>query len=361
MQIGIVGLPFSGKSTLFQTITKMHLDASALSKGEAHHAIVKVPDARLDRLSALFSPKSTVFATIEFVDVVGLKKGESGSPQFNANFLSNVKTNDALVQVVRLFANDAVPHPEGSIDALRDISTFETEFILSDLSIIETRIDRIKKQMQKVPDKNLERELPVIEKCRSILESAKPLRQQLFTPDEMHVLKTYQLLSIKPMLIALNFDETQRTESAGVVRRVSQEKEGSNTKVMSFFGRIEMEMSELPDSEMQLFMDEYGIRESALNTLIREAYALLGLRSFFTVGEDECRAWTIKSGMNAQNAAGVIHTDLAGKFIRAEVVSYEHFIAADGSFAKAKESGIWRLEGKEYTVQDGDIMTIRHG
>jgi GTP-binding protein YchF len=360
MQIGIVGLPFSGKSTLFQTITKMHLDATALSRGEAHHAIVKVPDSRLDRLSALFSPKSTVFATIEFIDVVGLKKGESGSPQFNANFLSNVKTNDALVQVVRLFTNDAVPHPEGSIDARRDISTFETEFILSDLAIIETRIDRIKKQMLKAPEKGLERELPVIEKCRSILESEKPLRESSLSKDEMHFLKTYQLLSIKPMLIALNFDETQRTEAADILQHVSENKEGKNTKVVSFFGRIEMEMSELPENEMQLFMDEYGINESALKTLLRESYALLGLRSFFTVGEDECRAWTIKSGMNAQEAAGVIHSDLADRFIRAEVVSYEHFMAAGGSFAKAKESGSWRLEGKDYTVNDGDILTIRH-
>jgi GTP-binding protein YchF len=361
MQIGIVGLPFSGKSTLFQTITKMHLDASALTKAEAHHAVVKVPDARLDKLSGLFSPKSTVFATIEFVDVAGLKKGESGSPQFNANFLSNVKTNDTLVQVVRLFANETVPHPEGSIDALRDISTFETEFILSDLSIVETRIERIAKQLQKTPDTNLERELPVLEKCRSILEAEKPLRESALTRDEMQILKTYQLLSVKPMLIALNFDETQRAASADIVKRVAGEKEAKDTKVVSFFGRIEMEMSELPETEIPLFMDEYGIKESALNTLIREAYALLGLRSFFTVGEDECRAWTIKSGMNAQEAAGVIHSDLAGRFIRAEVVSYDHFIAAGGSFAKAKESGSWRLEGKEYAVQDGDILTIRHG
>ncbi len=360
MQIGIVGLPFCGKSTLFQTITKVHLDASALSKTEAHHAIVKVPDARLDKLSALFSPKSTVFATIEFVDVVGLKKGETGSPQFNANFLSSVKTNDALVQVVRLFTNDAVPHPEGSIDALRDISTFETEFILSDLSIIETRMDRIKKQLQKTPDKNLERELPVLDKCRGILEEGKPLREQALSKDEMQILKTYQFLSLKPMLIALNFDETQRSESADIVVNISAKREAINTKIVSFFGRIEMEMSELPESELQPFMDEYGIKESALNAIIRESYALLGLLSYFTVGEDECRAWTIKSGMNAQEAAGVIHTDLASKFIRAEGVSYEHCLAAGGSFAKAKESGSWRLEGKEYTVKDGDILTIRH-
>jgi GTP-binding protein YchF len=360
MQIGIVGLPFSGKSTLFQTITKTHLDPSVLTKAETHHAIVKVPDARLEKCSEIFSPKSTVHATIEFVDVVGLKKGESGSTQFTTNFLANVKTNDTLVQVVRLFANDAVPHPDGTVDAIRDISSFETEFILSDLSIIETRIDRINKQLKKTGDEQGKRELPVLERCQKILESERPLRETEFSKDEAHILKTYQLLSIKPMLIALNFDESQRSTSGDTVKRVAEKKEAKNTKVVSFFGKIEMEMSELPDEEMRVFMDEYGIKESALDTLIREAYALLGLQSFFTVGEDECRAWTIRKGMTAQEAAGVIHSDFVNKFIRAEVVHYDHFIAHGGSFAKTKEAGQWRLEGKEYIVNDGDIMEIRH-
>jgi GTP-binding protein YchF len=360
MQIGIVGLPFSGKSTLFQTITKTHIDAAALTKAEAHHAVVKIPDARLDKLSALFSPKSTVHATIEFVDVVGLKKGESGSTQFTTNFLANVKTNDALVQVVRLFANDAVPHPDVTIDALRDTSSFETEFIISDLSIVETRIDRINKQIQKTQDEHLRKELPVLEKCRHNLEEEKPLREIDFTKEEAYILKTYQLLSLKPTLIALNFDESQLATHGDMVKPVAAKKEGKNTKVVSFFGKIEMEMSELPIDEAKVFMDEYGIKESALDTLIREAYALLGLQSFFTVGEDECRAWTIRKGMTAQEAAGAIHSDFVNKFIRAEVVHYDHFIAQGGSFAKAKETGHWRLEGKEYIVNDGDILSIRH-
>lgn len=360
MQIGIVGLPFSGKSTLFQTITKTHLDPSVLTKAEAHHAIVKVPDARLDKCSEIFSPKSTVYATIEFVDVVGLKKGESGSTQFTTNFLSKVKTNDALIQVVRLFANDVVPHPDGTIDGMRDIASFETEFILSDLSVIETRIDKIKKQLQKAHDEQVKKELPVLEKCRQLLESEKPLREVEFTKEEAFILKTYQLLSIKPMLIALNFDESQLATTAGTVKLVADKYGAKHTKVVSFFGKIEMEMSELSDDEAKSFMDEYGIKESALTTLIREAYALLGLQSFFTVGEDECRAWTIRKGMTAQEAAGVIHSDFVNKFIRAEVVHYDHFIAHGGSFAKTKEAGHWRLEGKEYIVNDGDIMEIRH-
>lgn len=360
MQIGIVGLPFSGKSTLYQTITKMHLDPSALAKAEAHHAVVKVPDARLNKLSELFSLKNIVHATIEFVDVVGLKKGESDSTQFTTNFLANVKTNDALVQVVRLFANDAVPHPDGAIDALRDVAAFETEFILSDLAVIETRIDRIKKQFQKTQGEHLKKDLPVLERCHKILETETPLREIDFTKAELLILKTYQLLSVKPMLIALNFDETQRAAVEDMVKSVAGKKSGSHTKVVSFFGKIEIELSELADEEATVFMEEYGIKESALTTLIREAYALIGLQSFFTVGEDECRAWTIRKGMSAQEAAGVIHSDLFNKFIRAEIVPYDDFVAHGGSFAKAKEAGHWRLEGKEYIVKDGDILLIRH-
>jgi hypothetical protein len=360
MQIGIVGLPYSGKSTLFQTITRVHLDPSTLAKVETHRAIVRVPDERLERLSQIFAPQSTVYATIEFVDVVGLKKGESGATQFTTNFLANVKTNDALVQVVRSFTDDAVPHPDGSIDVMRDIATFETEFILSDLSIIETRIEKINKQLQKSQDELLRKELVVLEKFRVILEGEKVLREVDLAIEEAQVLRSYQLLFIKPMLIALNFDESQRDIAEETVARVAKSKAGGQTKVVSFFGKIEMEMSELPEDEASVFMDEYGIKESALATLIRESYTLLGLESFFTVGEDECRAWTIRKGTTAQEAAGVIHSDFVGRFIRAEVVSCEHFIEQGGSFAKAKEAGQWRLEGKEYIVEDGDILSIRH-
>ncbi len=360
MQIGIVGLPFSGKSTLFQAITKTHLDPQALARSEAHLGVVRVPDERLDKLSALFSPKSTVYATIEFVDVVGLKKGESGSTQFTTNFFANVKTNDALVQVVRAFSNPAVPHPDGSVDVLRDIGTFETEFLLADMAVIETRIDRIRKQMQKAGGDGIKKELAILEKCHAYLQEEKPLREIDFTVDEMLILRTYQLLSIKPMLIAVNFDEAQQSGADALVARVGQSRGGKRTKVLGFFGKIDMEMSQLADDEAKAFMAEYGIKESALSTLIRGSYALLGLHSFFTVGEDECRAWTIREGMTAQEAAGVIHSDFVSKFIRAEVVHCDPFLANGGSFAKVKEAGLWRLEGKEYQVKDGDIMSIRH-
>lgn len=359
MQIGIVGLPFTGKTTLFQTLTKTHFDPSELSKSETHQTVVKVPDARLDKLTEMFNPKKKVNATIEFVDVVGLQKGDSGSTQFTGNFLAKVKTNDALVQVVRLFENDAVPHPDGSINMMRDINSFETEFILSDLAIVEKRLETIKKQILKTQDEKLKRELPVLEKCNELLQEEKPLRDHNFSKEDLLILKTYQLLSIKPMLIALNFGESQVNDTEKYMNELVKYKLGHNTKAISFFGQIEKEMADLSDEDAKVFMSDYGIKESALDKLIREAYDLLGLQSFLTAGEDECRAWTIKKGMTAQEAAGEIHTDFYKKFIRAEVVHYDDFVEA-GSFAKAKELGKWRLEGKEYIVKDGDIISVRH-
>jgi ribosome-binding ATPase len=360
MQIGIVGLPFSGKSTLFQAITQTKIDPQSLGRGDVHHGVVKVPDPRLEQLARVYSPKKTTPATIEFVDVVGLKKGESGSTQFTTNFFNNVKNNDALVQVVRAFANDAVPHPDVTIDVLRDIAAFETEFLLADMAILETRIERIKKQLGKAGEAQARLELPVLEKCHHLLEQEKPLRDVEFTREESTLLKTYQLLSLKPMLIAINCDESQVKDAASIAGLVGSKKSGPWTRTVVFYGKIDLEMSELAIEEARAFMGEYGIAEPAVDTLIREAYALLGLQSFLTAGEDECRAWTIRKGMTAQESAGVIHSDFVTKFIRAEVVHFDDFIAHGGSIAKAKEAGCWRLEGKEYIVKDGDMMEIRH-
>jgi hypothetical protein len=359
MQIGVVGLPFSGKTTLFQTITKTLLDTSHLSRPETHLAVIKVPDARLDKLTEIFNPKKKVNATIEFIDVAGLKSDESGAVKFSGNFLANVKNNDALLLVVRLFNDESVVHPEGSIDMMRDINMFETEFILSDLSIIEKRIENLKKQILKTQDDVMKRELALLERCNSHLQNEKPLRDAELTRDEAALLKTYQLLSIKPLLIALNLDETQVKEKDTFLEKLVKTKIGKHSKALAFFGKIEFEMTEFGEEDAKVFMDEFGITESALTGIIREAYSLLGLQSFFTVGEDECRAWTIRKGMNAQEAAGEIHSDFFNKFIRAEVVHYDDFIKT-GSFAKAKELGVWRLEGKEYVVKDGDIISVRH-
>jgi len=360
MQIGIVGLPQSGKSTLFQTITKTHLDPASMVKVETHQSIIKVPDERLDKLTDIFQPPRKTNATIEVIDVVGLQKGASGSTQFTSNFLGKVKTNDALIQVVRLFKNEIVPHPDGSINMMRDINNFEAEFIISDLTIVEKRIETVKKQVQKVQDDKLKRELPLLEKCYNLLQEEMPLRDAHLTNDELKILSSFQLLSIKPMLIALNLDETQVNETGKFLDELAKKKLSKNTKALFFFGKIEQEMSELSDKEAAVFMEEFGIKESALNNIIRETYDLLGLHSFLTCGETECRAWTTRKGSNAQEAAGEIHSDFYNKFIRAEVVAYDDFIKA-GSFAKTKEQGTWRLEGKEYVVKDGDIMIIRHG
>jgi GTP-binding protein YchF len=359
MQIGITGLPLSGKSTLFQTITKTHIDPSILARAESHQAVIKVPDQRLDKCVQIFNPKKKVNAAIEFVDIIGLQKGDSGSTQFTSNFLSKIKNTDALIHVVRIFENELVLHPEGKIDLMRDINIVETEFILADMSIIEKRIESLKKQILKIHEDNLKKELIVLEKCFEILQNEKPLRDSELSKEDLKILKTYQFLSLKPQLIAINLDETQINDSEKYLNELVKHKAGRNTKVLSFFGKIEMEMSELSEEEASVFMAEYGIKNSALDTIIREAYSLLGLQSFLTVGEDECRAWTVRKGSTAQEAAGEIHSDFFAKFIRAEVVHYDDFIK-NGSFAKAKESGTWRLEGKEYVVKDGDIISIRH-
>jgi hypothetical protein len=288
-------------------------------------------------------------------------KGGAGSSQFSTAFFSAVKNTDAMVQVVRLFADDAVPHPDGSVKPGRDVETFDTEFILADMAVLEPRIERIHKQLSRLHDEQLAHELPILEKCLALLQEEKVLRNEELAEEELKVLRTYQLLSLKPMLIALNFDESQQGIMDTEIGRIAEAKRGLRTGVAGFFGKIDMEISELSDEDARVFMDEYGISESALATLIREAYSLLGLQSFLTVGEDECRAWTIRKGYTAQEAAGVIHSDFYDRFIRAEVVHYDDFIEAEGSFAKAKETGHWRLEGKNYVVHDGDIMEIRHG
>jgi ribosome-binding ATPase len=360
MQMGIVGLPFSGKSTLFQTITNVYLDPNSTSKKDNNQAIVKVPDKRLDELTAIFNPKKKANATIEFVDQVGLQKGDNGSAQFTSNFLAKVKTNDALVHVVRGFHDELVPHSEGSIDLFRDIYTLDSEFILSDMSQIETRMEKLQKAVLKLNDDAAKKELAILTVWLESLHNEIPLRNlELNTPEEKLLLKNYQPLTAKPLLIVLNLDEADVQSSEQTIKEIAGKIKWKNTAVTVFFGKIELELSQLSAEEVETFMLDYKISESALTRIIRSSYDLLGLQPFFTVGEDECRAWTIKKGMTAQEAAGVIHSDFYKTFIRAEVVGYIDFME-NGSFPKCKEKGLWRLEGKEYIVQDGDILSIRH-
>ncbi|MFH1050551.1 MAG: redox-regulated ATPase YchF [bacterium] len=361
MQIGIVGLPYSGKTTFFQTLTETHLDPNALQKRDANIAVVKVIDERLDKLTAIFNPKKKVNATIEIVDMIGLQKGDHSSQSFTANFLSKVKTNDAIIHVVRGFSDDSISHVDGSIDILRDIKTLEEEFFLADMSFIENRLEKLEKEALKPKNKELAlKEKEVMLKWNEALQNDIPLRELEMTEDEQKYIKNYQPLSAKPLLLAINLDEKDINSSDVIVKSISENIKGNNIRIEPFYAKIEMELVALNDEEKQMFMEEYGIKESALARLIRSAYSLLGLQSFFTVGEDECRAWTIKKGENAQGAAGTIHTDFFNKFIRAEVVSYNDFIKYE-TFAKCKENAVFRLEGKEYIVKDGDILHVRHG
>ncbi|MBR9974218.1 MAG: redox-regulated ATPase YchF [Bacteroidetes bacterium] len=360
MQIGLVGLPFSGKSTLFQTMTRTHIDEATLARQQTNTAMVKVPDARVDKLGEIFQPKKLVYTSIEFVDVVGLKKGDHTSTQFTGAFLGGVKTNDALMFVVRAFDDPLYPHPEGSIDPARDVAILETEFLLSDLAMIENRIEKLRKQVHKVQDDKLKRELVLLEKFQERLESEQPLRTLKLDPHDAALIKGYQFLTLKPTLVVLNLEDSAVADRDRMVAELQEQYADKGIVVDAFFGKIEMELAQMEDADAAEFMKDYGIAESALTRIIRAAYDMLGLISFLTFGEDECRAWTIRRDTPAQEAAGAIHTDLMNRFIRAEVVHFEKFLE-HGSIQACKDHGHWRLEGKEYVVQDGDMLTIRHG
>ena len=359
MQIGLIGLQGSGKTKLFNTLAGIEENPEQPRRNEAQIEVVKVPDERLDKLTEMFNPKKKVNATIEVYDFPGLQTGDDGKVRITSQFLQNVRNNDALFHVVRQFDNPAVPHPLNRIDPLADIEFLETEFLLTDMEFLEKHKERLEKDIKKIKDDNLKREIPVIEKCAAHLEEEKPLRTLDLSQDELKMLSGYQLLTLKPMAVAINFDESSIEKVDEIVNEVQTAVAERQIKVIPFFAEIEYEMSQLSEEDRAVFMEDYGIQESALSKILRTSYELLGLQSFFTVGEDECRAWTIKKNYTAQQAAGVIHTDFFNRFIRAEVVSYDDFVKY-GSFASCKEAGVWRLEGKEYVVNDGDILNIRH-
>jgi GTP-binding protein YchF len=352
MKAGIIGLPSVGKTTIFNVLTQGKAAAGpAGRKQEPNVGIVKVPDARLDFLSSKFNPEKTTYATVEFVDVQGLVRGKGQDMA-----LAPVRTVDALVHVVRAFQDESVPHSEGGVDAERDKRDLDYELMLADIASIEKRAERLEKDLKKVKNAALEKELAYLQQAKSWLESEKPLREMEISEEEKKLVRGFAFLSEKPMIYVENIGEDQidrlRHPSAHATLR-------PNTEQAIICGKLEAEMAELPPDELKTFLSDYGLTESGAERLIRTTYRLLGLISFFTVGEEECRAWTITRGTNAQNAAGVIHTDLADHFIRAEVCHYDDFVK-HGSMQALKEKGLLRLEGKEYTVKDGDIMTIRH-
>ncbi len=358
MQIGLVGLQSSGKTTLFNTLSKGSAQ-SQTGKEEAAVEVVKVPDERLDKLTGIFNPKKQINATIEVFDFPGLRMSDDNKVKITTEFLNSVRNNDALFYIIRQFKDDTVPHPMLNINPVRDIEFLETEFLFSDLSFLENRIEKLKKEILKSKDERIKRELPLMEKCYAHIEKELPLRTFEFDENEIKLLSGYQLLTQKPLAVAVNFDEDSINGVDKVVAEINGNLQKLNSPVIPFFAKIEYELSTLEENDRESFMADYGIKESALSKILRTSYEMLGLQSFFTVGEDECRAWTIKKNYTAQQAAGVIHTDFFNKFIRAEVVHYDDFIQ-HGSFAKCKEAGTWRLEGKEYIVKDGDILNVRH-
>ncbi len=357
MQIGLIGFQNSGKTTLFQTLTST-LEGTGESKSSSKRALVTVPDARLDKLIALFNPKKQAYAALEFMDITGLSL-EDEKIKITADFLNSVKNNDALIHIVRQFRNDSVPHPKETVNPPRDIEFFEVEFLLSDLALVEKRLEKIEKDILKAKNEQLAKEQPVFLKLKAHLENEHPVRTLSLDASESKILSGYQFLTGKPLIIGINCDEDSKDKSVQIVADLESRFGKDNFPIFPFFAQFEYELAQLPEDEAEIFKSDFGISESTLDTILRTSYDLLGLHSFFTVGEDECRAWTIKKNMTAQDAAGTIHTDFYAKFIRAEVVHYEDYLK-HGSFQKCKDAGVWRLEGKEYIVKDGDILNIRH-
>ncbi len=358
MKIGIVGLPYSGKTSFFNALTFCGEESASARKTKGELAIIKVPDERLDFLTNVFNPRKKINATLEIDDFMGSSNPEIST--YNTQFSSVARLFDAFILVIRGFEADSVPHTKGSVDISRDLKEFLEDIELFDLSFIETRLERLEKDFQRQKNKEeLLRTKQIIMKWNKALQNGVQLREIETTREEELLQRNYQMLTMKPLIVAVNLSEKDINIADEIVNDVRAKYRGKKIRIEPFFAKIEMELAQLDDGEKQIYMEDFGLKESALTRLLRSAYDLLGLCSFFTVGEDECRAWTIKKGITAQEAAGVIHTDFFHKFIRAEVVSFKDFKEL-GSFAKCKEKGVFRLEGKEYIVQDGDIMHIRH-
>jgi GTP-binding protein YchF len=356
MQIGIVGLPFSGKSTLFDTLLAHKSgEDSFKSKTEAERGIVKVPDERLNKLTEIFKPKKQVNATIEYIKVPGIE-GQKGNA-LPSQFLSNVKYVDTILLMVRNFENDMYPHPLESVDPVRDIQFINSEFLFHDLAIVETRIEKLEKLVMKTQNEKEKRELKILQKCHLQLEQEKPLREMEIDENEELLIRGFQFITFKPVLYVININESDIKKTDEIIKDFSGLLT-PGTKLTALSAEIEKEISQLDEEDAKVFLEDLGISNPATKKLITESYALMGLQSFFTVGDDECRSWPIVKGWKAQKAAGEIHSDMEKGFIRAEVVKYDDLIRF-GSMSACKDKGVMRLEGKEYIVQDGDIMSIR--
>jgi GTP-binding protein YchF len=360
LHAAVIGFPSTGKSTLFQLMTSAKDASRGHGKSETAVGVSKVPDDRLDTLTAMYNPRKRVPATIEFTDIVA--PGRTGAATLVD--VAGYKNADALVHVVRAFRDEAVPHPAGSVDPARDAQAMEDEVILADLGVAERRLERLEKDLRKTKSPEGERERDLILRCKTALENGQPLRALGLAGDDRRRLRGFQFLSAKPLLLVINLDEADVAAAASVAETAARTGltdflSRAATRAVPVCARIELEIAALEPGDAKAFLADLGLRESGLDRVIRGSYDLLGYMSFFTVGEDECRAWSIPRGTHAQEAAGEIHSDIARGFIRAEVVSYDALIAR-GSMAACKEHGEVRLEGKEYIVQDGDIINFRH-
>ena len=357
LRAALIGLPSSGKTTLFQLMTSIH--DTPRGKGDVNIGISKVPDERLDKLTAMYNPRKRVPATVEFTDIVATRGGAQALVD-----VAGYKNADALVHVVRAFRDPAVAHPAGSIDPARDAQTMEDELILADLGVAERRLERIEKDLKKGKSAELEKERDLVQRCKEALEHATPLRALQLAGEDLKRLRGFQFLSAKPLLLVMNLDEREVADVGADVGRAA-EKTGlapflahAATRAIALCTKIELEIAQLGAEDAKAFLADLGLNESGLDRVIRTSYDLLGYISFFTVGEDECRAWSIARGTPAQLAAGEIHSDIQRGFIRAEVVAYDALISR-GSMAACREHGEVRLEGKEYVVEDGDIINFR--
>ncbi|MDR3279221.1 MAG: redox-regulated ATPase YchF [Synergistaceae bacterium] len=360
LHCGIVGLPLSGKSTIFNVITRAGAEVKPYAGGKTdpNRAVVDVPDDRFDRLAAVHKPKKTTPAQVEFVDLAGLSRGAGKGAGLGNAFLSFVSDADALMHVIRCFGNAGVEHPEGSVDPVRDWEILDMELIFRDLSVIENRLGKLSGKKKPLPEEETERTL--LERCRECLLDERPLRVLGLGADELRSLRGFTFLTAKPQIIVLNLDESQKSIDDVKGSDALRKKIAAGGEVaIELYGRLEMDLTELSPEEAVEFTEGLPIDRPGRERLISSAYRALGLISFFTCGPDEVRAWTLRDGDNAVDAAGAIHSDLARGFIRAQVVSYDDYTTHGDSYAGCRDDGVLRVEGRDYKVRDGDIIEIR--
>jgi GTP-binding protein YchF len=358
MQIGIIGLPQSGKTTVFNALTGSGVKTGAGQPKDIHRAVVKIPDERLTHLAGLVKPKKTTQATIDYLDVTGLGRGKINAESIDAEFLAQLRLVDAVLMVVRYFKDDNVMHPLETIDPRRDVENLNTELVLADLIVIEKRIEKIEKETKRAPNKAYEKEKQLLLKLKALLDNGTPVRSAGLTGDEENQLRGFGFLTRKPLFILVNVAENDLNSAQAILEGFAAYQAIPNTRLLTMAAKIEAEMVLLSDEDAKMFREDLGISEPARSRLIQASYDLLGLVAFFTFNDNECRAWTVKKGTQAHRAAGVIHTDMEKGFIRAEVVAHDD-LKAHKDMNGVKQAGKHRLEGKDYIVRDGDILTIR--